>query len=146
MFKTRTFARWSRKAQVSDQALRKAIIEMVAGLIDADLGGSVYKKRVPLLGRGKSGGARVLVATKHADRWFLLYGFGKNERANIDDRELVALQKLASALLSMTSVQLEHAVTESIISVGRDNARDRRACEPVQVVIAIRSGRRPYNR
>jgi hypothetical protein len=59
---------------------------MVAGLIDADLGGSVYKKRVPLPGRGKSGGARILVATKRADRWFLLYGFGKNEQANIDDR------------------------------------------------------------
>jgi len=112
MFKTRTFARWSRKAQVSDQALRKAIVEMAAGLIDADLGGSVYKKRVPLPGRGKSGGARILVATKHADRWFLLYGFGKNEQANIDDRELAALQKLATALLSMTPAQLEHAVAK----------------------------------
>ena len=112
MFKTRTFARWSRKAQVSDEALRKAIIEMVAGLVDADLGGSVYKKRVPLPGRGKSGGARILVATKLGDRWFLLYGFGKNEQANIDDRELAALQKLASALLSMAPAQLEHAIAE----------------------------------
>jgi hypothetical protein len=41
VFKTRSFARWSRKAQVSDQALREAIAEMAAGLIDADLGGSV---------------------------------------------------------------------------------------------------------
>jgi hypothetical protein len=112
LFKTRTFARWSRKAQVSDQALRKAIVEMATRLIDADLGGSVYKKRVPLPGRGKRGGARILVATKQADRWFLLYGFGKNEQANIDDRELAALQKLANALLSMTSAQLEHAVVE----------------------------------
>ncbi|MGO9935305.1 MAG: type II toxin-antitoxin system RelE/ParE family toxin [Steroidobacteraceae bacterium] len=112
MFKTRTFARWSRKAQVSDQELHKAILEMIAGLIDADLGGSVYKKRVPMAGRGKSGGARILVATKHADRWFRLYGFGKNEQANIDDQELAALRKLAKALLSMTSAQLIHAVTE----------------------------------
>ena len=70
------------------------------------------KKRVPLPGRGKSGGARILVATRHVNRWFLLYGFGKNEQANIDDRELAALQKLASALLSMTSAQIEHAVAE----------------------------------
>ena len=112
MFKTRTFARWSRKAQVSDGILRKAIVEMTQGLVDADLGGSVYKKRVPLRGRGKSGGARILVATKLGDRWFLLFGFGKSEQANIDDRELSALQKLASALLSMTIEQLEHAVTE----------------------------------
>lgn len=113
VFKTRTFVRWSRKAQVSDKALLKAIAEMADGLIDADLGGSVYKKRVPLPGRGKSGGARVLVATRHTNRWFLLYGFGKNEQANIDDRELAALQKLASALLSMTPAQLERAVTET---------------------------------
>lgn len=113
VFKTRTFARWSRKVQVSDKALLKAIAEMAVGLIDADLGGSVYKKRVPLPGRGKSGGARVLVATRHTNRWFLLYGFGKNEQANIDDRELAALQKLASELLSMTSAQLERAVTEA---------------------------------
>jgi len=112
LFKTRTFVRWSRRAQVSDQALRKAIVEMAAGLIDADLGGSVYKKRVPLPGRGKRGGARMLVATKHANRWFLLYGFGKNEQGNIDVRELAALQKLADALLSMTAAQLEHSVVE----------------------------------
>jgi hypothetical protein len=37
MFKTLTFARWSRKAQVSDKALVKAITEMAAGFIDADL-------------------------------------------------------------------------------------------------------------
>ena len=110
LFKTRTFARWSRKAQVSDKALVKAIAEMEAGLIDADLGGSVYKKRVPLPGRGKRGGARILVATRHVNRWFLLYGFGKNEQANVDDRELAALQKLAGALLSMTSSQIEHSV------------------------------------
>ena len=110
LFKTRTFARWSRKAQVSDKALVKAIAEMEARLIDADLGGSVYKKRVPLPGRGKRGGARILVATRHVNRWFLLYGFGKNEQANIDDRELAALQTLAGALLSMTSSQIEHSV------------------------------------
>jgi hypothetical protein len=112
VFKTRSFARWSRKAQVSDQALREAIAEMAAGLIDADLGGSVYKKRVPLPGRGKSGGARILVATRQSNRWFLLYGFGKNEQANIDARELAALQKLAGVLLALTPKELQHAVTE----------------------------------
>ena len=112
LFKTRTFARWIRKVKVSDKALLKAIAEMATGLIDADLGGAVYKKRVPLPGRGKSGGARILVATRHVNRWFLLYGFGKNEQANIDDRELAALQKLAKALLAMTSEELQHAVAE----------------------------------
>jgi hypothetical protein len=33
---------------------------MQQGLIDADLGGGVIKKRVPLPGRGKSGSTRTL--------------------------------------------------------------------------------------
>ena len=68
-----------------------------------------YKKRVPLPGRGKSRGARILVATRYVNRWFLLYGFSKNEQADIDDRELAAPQKLASVLLLMMSLQLEHS-------------------------------------
>lgn len=62
VFKTRTFARWSRKAGLPDRTLCAAVAEIAAGLVDADLGGNVYKKRVPVPGRGKSGGARVLVA------------------------------------------------------------------------------------
>jgi hypothetical protein len=64
VFKTKTFARWSRKAGVPDDALGTAVQEMVAGLIDADLGGHVYKKRVAMPGRGKSGGARVILGTR----------------------------------------------------------------------------------
>ncbi len=85
---------------------------MSVGLIDADLGGSVFKKRVRLPGRGKRGSARVLIATKPADHWYFLYGFGKNEQSNIDDRELATLQKLAGELLSMTPAQVEQALTK----------------------------------
>ncbi len=84
----------------------EAVAEMTSGLIDADLGGKVYKKRLALPGRGKRGGGRVIVGTNLGDRWFFLYGFEKNERASIDDRELAALQKLAGALLKLDARQL----------------------------------------
>lgn len=106
VFKTRTFARWSRKAALPDGSLCESVAEMTSGLIDADLGGKVYKKRVALPGRGKRGGARVIVGTNLGDRWFFLYGFEKNERANLEDRELAALQKLADALLKLDAKQL----------------------------------------
>ena len=70
-----------RKAGLSDDVLCKAVDEMANGLVDADLGGYVVKKRVALAGQGKRSGARIIVATKLADRWFLLFGFGKNELA-----------------------------------------------------------------
>ena len=110
VFKTRTFARWSRKAGLPDRTLCAAVAEIAAGLVDADLGGNVYKKRVPMPGRGKSGGARVLVATRLTERWFFLFGFAKNERGTIDERELAALQMTAEALLEMDLRSLEMAL------------------------------------
>ena len=96
VFKTRHFNRWMRKAWISDDALCQAVDEMTRGLIDADLGGGLVKKRVGLPGRGKRGGARTLVATNKDNRWFFVFGFEKNERANISDDELEALQDLAA--------------------------------------------------
>jgi len=46
---------------------------MEKGLIDAELGGGVVKKRVPLPGRGKSGGTRTLLATNKRDLWFFVF-------------------------------------------------------------------------
>jgi hypothetical protein len=40
-------------------------------------------------------------------------------RTATDDRELAALQKLANAWLSMTSAQLEHAVTPNGIAADQ---------------------------
>ena len=80
---------------------------MAAGLIDADLGGSVYKN-----GRGKRGGARIILGSNLGDRWFFLFGFEKNDRATIDARELAALQKIAGALLALDTAALDHSVIE----------------------------------
>ncbi|MEP7244179.1 MAG: type II toxin-antitoxin system RelE/ParE family toxin [Gammaproteobacteria bacterium] len=105
-FVTRTFRRWFRRTALSERELCAAVEEMTAGLVDADLGGHLFKKRIGLPGRGKRGGARVLVGTNLGNRWFFLYGFEKNERGNVDDRELTALKKLASALLKLSAARL----------------------------------------
>ena len=115
VFKTRQFARWGRKAGLTDDALCVAVAEMANRLIDADLGGGVVKKRVALPGRGKSAGSRTLIATNKADRWFFVFGFEKNERANINDKELEALQATAADLLKLISDQLDDAVTQEIL-------------------------------
>lgn len=107
IFKTRHFSRWMRKTELSDPALCAAVLEMERGLIDADLGGGVVKKRVALPGRGKSGGARTLVATNKGNRWFFVFGFEKAERPNVTAKELEALQKIAADLLKLTSKDLD---------------------------------------
>lgn len=112
VFKTRYFSRWMRKTELTDTALCAAVMEMSQGLIDADLGGGVVKKRVGLAGRGKRGGARTLVATNKGNRWFFVYGFEKNDRANIADDELEALKDIAEQLLPRTERQLDDAVED----------------------------------
>lgn len=76
---------------------------MLQGLVDADLGGGLVKKRIGRPGQGKSGGYRTLVATNKGNRWVFVYGFPKNERSNIDKDEAEALKKLAAHLLSLTA-------------------------------------------
>lgn len=109
VYRTRTFSRWARKQRLSDAALCDAVYEMRQGLYEADLGGGLLKKRIARRGQGKSGGFRTIVATNRGDRWFFVYGFAKNERANIDDDEEAALKKLAETLLTMLPASLAKA-------------------------------------
>lgn len=104
-----------RKTELTDAALCLAVAEMAQGLIDVDLGGGVVKKRVGLAGRGKRGGARTLIATNKANRWFFVYGFEKNDRANIADDELEALREISAELLARTGRQLDEAVAEGAL-------------------------------
>lgn len=116
VFKTRHFARWMQKTELSDDSLCAAVVEMAQGLIDADLGGGVVKKRVGLAGRGKRGGARTLVATNRGNQWFFVFGFEKNDRANISDDALEALKDIADHLLAMTGKQLDEAMNDGSLT------------------------------
>lgn len=113
--KTRTFQRWQKKSRVSDVALLVALAEMQAGLIDADLGGGVVKKRIASNGRGKSAGSRTLVATNKGTHWFFIYGFDKNQRSNITPTELEALQSVAGDLLAMKNSEIQAAIADGTL-------------------------------
>ena len=54
----------------------------------------------------------MLVATNNGSRWFFVYGFEKNDRANIEDDELEALRDIAAQLLARTGRQLDEAVED----------------------------------
>ncbi len=103
VYKTRWFDRWARKEGLAASGLCAAVQEMRQGLVDADLGGGLVKKRIGRPGQGKSGGYRTLVATNKGNRWVFVYGFSKDERSNIDKDETEALKKLAAYLLSLTA-------------------------------------------
>jgi len=112
LYKTRHFARWAQKTGLNDLLLKAAVSEIQRGLLEADLGGGIVKKRIALPGRGKRGSTRTLLATNREDRWFFVFGFEKNERENISENELETLKKLAKDLLGLTATQITVAIRE----------------------------------
>ncbi len=111
IFKTAAFHKWAGKEYLSDAWLRDAVNEMQQGLVGVELGGAVYKKRVALAGRGKSGGARILLIFKQGKHVFYIYGFAKNQRSNIKQKELKALKLLAKQLLSYDALYINRAIS-----------------------------------
>lgn len=101
-FKTAWFARAARKAGIPDSVLVSAVAHARLGQVK-DLGGNVFKKRLAgnlyraiLLGPGRK-------------RWFFVYLFAKQNRANITADELRALRKLANEFGNMTETELTQA-------------------------------------
>lgn len=110
LFKTLDFQDFVKDEGLNDEVLWKAVAEVERGLVDARLGGSLIKKRVPRPGAGKSGGYRTIMAHRQGERIFLLYGFAKNERANITQAERAALLLAGDAYMKLTDADLDMAV------------------------------------
>ncbi|MEX2165090.1 MAG: type II toxin-antitoxin system RelE/ParE family toxin [Sulfuricaulis sp.] len=120
LYKTKWFHRWAAREGLTDAALWTAVMELEQGLADA-LGGNVYKKRIGLPGRGKRGSVRTLIAFRQGERAFFMYGYPKNERANISNDDLKALRLLAKELLGYNEQGLAKAVKAGeLIEVNDD--------------------------
>ena len=119
IYKLKWFKRWASKEGLSDSVLKLAITEMQQGLVDADLGANVYKKRVPLLGQGKSGSLRTLIAFQVDNKAFFIYGFSKSTRSNISVKEMKSLKLLAKELLNYSEEKLKRAIDSGSIEEVR---------------------------
>lgn len=114
-FITQRASKWARINGCDDGILLSAIHEMENGLCGNALGSGVYKKRIAVPGRGKSGGWRVIIATKLEDHWFVLHGYAKNVQDNISDPVLRALRLTGKMLLSFDNKDIDAAVNQGII-------------------------------
>ncbi|WP_351016214.1 type II toxin-antitoxin system RelE/ParE family toxin [Shewanella sp. AC91-MNA-CIBAN-0169] len=121
IFKTPDFASWAKDESVDHSALLTAVQEIEDGLVDAKLGGNVIKKRVARTGQGKSGGFRTIIAFKVDDKSFFMFGFSKNEKANISAKEKTALKIMAKELLAYDNKQLAKGLKhKALFEVIRD--------------------------
>lgn len=118
VFKTKLFSRRAKEMGIEDSVLFHAAKEIEQGSFEANLGGNIYKKRIALGSRGKSSGARTIVAFKIKDKAIFLYGFPKNERGNITQKEEIALKGLAEFFLGRNDNEIDNAVkTGDLIEV-----------------------------
>lgn len=115
ILKRKDFARWQASEKLPDTALCKAAKEMESGLIDADLGGHLYKKRVARPGGGKSGGYRTLLSARIGNRYVFLHGFPKSDKANITQDEKKALQYAGKVFLELSAEALSMALQAGVL-------------------------------
>ena len=89
VFKNKWFNHWASKEGISDAVLHNAAEEVASGKIDADIGGCLFKKRLPRAGAGKRGGYRVVVGYKrpNTERIVFLYAFAKNDKPTYQRRK-----------------------------------------------------------
>jgi hypothetical protein len=110
LFKSRWFTKFARKERITDAILCSIVAEAEHGLIDADYGGGVIKKRIARPGEGKSGGYRSIILFRRRHRSFFVYGFAKNEQANIDESDERDFKDLAEILLEASEGDLNRLV------------------------------------
>lgn len=115
VLKRKDFARWQTGENLPDAVLCKAVREMRCGLIDADLGGSLYKLRVARPGGGKRDGYRTLLSARIGSSYVFLHGFPKNDKANITPDEKKALQFAGKVFLSLTPQALLSALQSGVL-------------------------------
>lgn len=114
IFKTKALARFVKREAIRDESLVAAIETARHGLIDADLGGGLIKQRVARPGQGKRGGFRMLIAFR-PDRAIFLFGFAKNERDNIDDKQLMTLREIVASWFAADDKKITQALKDGLL-------------------------------
>ncbi len=111
VFNAKPFARFARRERIADSTWLSAVERAESGLVDADLGGGVIKQRIARPGQGRSGGYRTFIAFRNGMRAIFVYGFAKNERDNIDDKDLATLKKAAELWLAANDADIAFEVS-----------------------------------
>ena len=115
ILKNKPFSQWAKKLKITDKILVTAINEMANGLYEANLGGHIYKKRLPLGHKGKSGGARTIIAFKVNDKAIFIYGFSKGQKSNITKKEEEGLKDLAKVYFGYDENQINKAIKSGVL-------------------------------
>jgi hypothetical protein len=110
VYLSKAFTRMARREGLTDVHICQAMAEMNTGLIDANLGAGLFKKRIAMPGQGKRGSWRALLGFQAGKKAFFLYLFPKNSLGNIEDDEMKALKRLAKYYLTLKPGEIKTAL------------------------------------
>lgn len=119
IYKAKRFSQNTKKLGITDEALLAAAEDIKQGVWEADLGGGVIKKRLPLR-QGKSGGARTILFFRSGRHIFFYDGWAKNmvsskSAKEIEVDELAVYRKLASAFLAFTDTDIQKLINNGFL-------------------------------
>lgn len=124
VYKTKVFARFARRARISDRILWGTAQPAEQGRIDADLGGGVVKQRIARPGQGKSGGSRTIILLRKGHRAIFVFGFEKKDMTNITAEDLVLFREMAPLYLNASDRQMRQWQEAEVIE-GIEFGEDR---------------------
>ena len=104
--KNKFFTRWARKNAISDKALIDAITEFESGLFEASLGNHLFKKRIALAGKGKSGGTRTILFYQEGRKLIFCFGFEKNQQENLSHAEVKFLNRMSDSFQNLPEEEI----------------------------------------
>lgn len=116
VLKRKDFCKWQSSMEIPNTSLCHAVREMETGLIDAQIGNGLFKKRIARSGSGKSAGYRFLISAQIGTRYVFLHGFQKSCKDNISLKEKRALQFAGKVFLGLSQASLEMAIEAGVLT------------------------------
>lgn len=108
--KTKHFAKWQRKTDLTDEELQNAIKNLEESKSAPGIGKFLFKIRVAKEDSGKSGGYRTIVVFRDGGIAIFAYGFGKSEKDNLTKNELRYWKQLAKNICGLDKNQVQCAI------------------------------------
>lgn len=100
----------------------RALRDIEAGLVDADLGHGLVKQRVARKGKGKSGGYRTIIAYRSRTRAVFLFGFAKSDKADLEPDEKSRLVRIGQYWLGVDDEVIEQGLDDhEIVEIELDD-------------------------
>ena len=110
--KNKWFNKWSSKNKIKNKDLLEGISNIKNNIGIVSLGSHLYKVRLLSETKGKSGSFRTLIVYKKEKLAIYIYGFSKNEKGNINNKELTLFKKLAKDILTLNEKLIELLISK----------------------------------